>query len=101
MQPETIDCNVTIKNKIIDVYFSIFKDIPRPFIDLQIFHDSGNGHFDMVYMNKTIDCCMFLNNRKSNPIIDIAYKMLSDYGELPQRCPIRRVKDSHFNLNIR
>lgn len=98
MDPETIACNITVKNEKFSGHFNVLKDIPRPFIDVQVLHDSGDGSFDLVYMNKTIDVCMFLNNRKSNVIIDIIYRMLSDYTELPQRCPVRRVKDNLFAI---
>lgn len=88
-----MDFNLTIKNGTsIDLQVNIVKGIQQMFVDLEVLHDSGDGFYDMVYMNKTVDLCMFLNNRKLNVFFDIAYKLLSDYGDLPKKCPLHKVK---------
>lgn len=74
-----------------DVHFQFVQDIAQPFIDLIVVHNSGNGKYDMVYTNKTIDVCKFLINRKSNIFFDMTYKIMSDYVDMPKRCPIRKV----------
>lgn len=90
--PEIVDFNVTIKNNtFFDVHINFLRDISQPFIDLTVLHDSGNGNYDMVYTNKTVDICLFLINKKYNILFDIFYKMMEDYVEMPKRCPIRKV----------
>lgn len=90
---------MTIRNKIfIDVHLNFLKDISQALVDFEVVHDSGNETYDMVYTNKTIDACMFLENRKLNPIFDIMYRTFLDYGDLPKRCPIRRVRKLYFCL---
>lgn len=95
---------MTIKNEnSMDVHLNFVKDMSQMFVDFEDLHDSGGGAFDMVFINKTIDLCMFFNNRKSNALFDIIYRIFSDYGDLPKRCPIRRVRNTKkwiFGLNI-
>lgn len=95
--PQIIDFNLTIKNKTIaDVRLNFLRDISEMFMDFEVLHDSGDGKYDMVYTNKTIDLCMFLSNRKSNALFDITYRILSDYGDLPKKCPLRMVNRKLF-----
>lgn len=91
VRPEIVDLNVTINENSFDANINILRDMSQPFLDLEVVHD-----FDMVYLNKTIDVCTFLSNRKSNILVDLIYRILSDHGELPKRCPIRRVKQTNF-----
>lgn len=68
------------------------------YLDFEDLHDgNGDGSYDMVYMNKTVDICNFLKNKRSNAIFAIIYRLLSDYGNLPQTCPLRKV---HIRLKI-
>lgn len=85
--------NITIRNQILDIHANIVRDISRPFIHIELLHDSGQKNFDMVQMNRTVDGCKFLNNRKINIFFEIAYRTLSQYTdvELPTRCPFRKV----------
>lgn len=88
---------MTIRNKtFVDVHLNLIRDISQVFADFEYLHDSGNGKYDMVVANKTIDICEFLNNRKSNALLDIAYKILEESGELPKKCPIRMVWYERF-----
>lgn len=81
-----------MKNKtFLDLNLNFQRDISQLFIDLTVLHDSGDGKYDMVYTNKTVDVCMFLINKKLNILFDIVYKLMSDYVELPTKCPIRKV----------
>lgn len=97
MHSEIADLNITMHNKsALDAYLNVLRDVPQLFVDFEDLHDSGGGIYDMIYMNKTIDVCMFLNNRKSNALLDIFYRTFADYGDLPKKCPIRRVSKSCF-----
>lgn len=91
MQPKIFNMNVSLENDLLNISVNILRDIYRPFVHFELLYESGQGNYDLVYMNKTIDVCMFLNNRKLNIFFQIMYRILSDYVELPERCPIRRV----------
>lgn len=81
-----------MKNKThLDVYINFVQDLPQTSIDLTVLHDSGGDKYDLVYMNKTVDVCQFLLNRKTNIFFDIVYKLIRDYIALPDRCPLRKV----------
>lgn len=86
--------NVTTKNQSFDMYMNVLSHISPVFIDLILLHASENGSFDMVYTNTTIDLCMFLNNRKANPVFNVVYRILSDYSEFTGRCPISKVRNA-------
>lgn len=91
--PEIIDFNITIKNNtFMDIHFYFVRDIAQLFIDLIVLHDSGNGTYDMIYTNRTVDVCKFLANKKINIFFEIMVNIMSDYVVLPNRCPIRKVK---------
>lgn len=90
--PGILDFNLTLKNEsLIDAHLIFVKDIPQLFLDLEVNFDSGDGTYSMVYMNRTIDLCTFLNNRKTNPLLDISYRILTAHGGLPKKCPMRKV----------
>lgn len=90
--PDVLDINLTIKNEsFIDAHLLLVKAVPQLFLDLEFAFDSGDGKYSMVYMNKTVDLCMFLNNRKMNPVLDISYRILTAYGDLPKKCPMQKV----------
>lgn len=90
--PQIIDFNITMKNKtFMDVHFSFVRNVAQLLIDLVVLHDSGNGTFDMIYTNKTVDVCKFLINKKMNIFFEIMVNIMSDYVVIPNRCPIRKV----------
>lgn len=92
LRPEIMEFNITIRNNtFMDIHYNFLKELTTVLVDFEFVHDSGNGKYDMVFANKTIDLCAFLNNKKSNALFNIAYKMLTETGELPNKCPIRRV----------
>lgn len=87
-----MDFNMTVTNNtFMDVHYNFIKELTTVLVDFEFLHDSGNGRYEMVFANKTIDLCLFLNNKKSNALLNIAYKILTESGELPKSCPIRRV----------
>lgn len=97
-RPEIIEYNLTTRDGTFTAHINLLKDLARPFVDFEVVHDSGNGNFDLVYANKSIDVCMFLRQRKLNILVEIVYKVLSDYdADLPKRCPIRRVSEVSIN----
>lgn len=98
LQRSIVDLNITVKNRShIDVHINFVRDIPQAYIDLTVLHDSGDDKFDLVYMNKTVDVCQFLLNRKTNIFFDIVYKLMLEYAtNLPERCPLRKVNFLRF-----
>ncbi|XP_037044276.1 uncharacterized protein LOC119080157 [Bradysia coprophila] len=102
LHPNVVDVNITMKNRThLDVHINFGRDIPQAFIDLTVLHDAGDDKFDLVYMNKTVDICQFLTNRKSNIFFDIVYKVMLEYAAtLPDRCPIRKKKYQLINTFV-
>lgn len=99
IHPEFLDFNVTFQNKtLFDVHINFPRDLSLVYLDLLVLHDSGDANYDMVYMNKTVDFCHFLTNRKSNIFFEIAYRRMADYADLPKRCPVRKVTNFISNF---
>lgn len=104
IHPEIVDFQIvdylsTDNIQYFNVYTNISQDISQAFLHATVTLDSGNGNFDLVYLNKTVDICQFLINRKLNIILDILHKVMSEYVELPKRCPIPKVKFKKENYN--
>ncbi|XP_037034388.1 uncharacterized protein LOC119073186 [Bradysia coprophila] len=99
--PDIINFNLTIKNaSYIDLTIDILREISQLYIDFEDLHDSGNGTFDMVFMNRTVNICLFLNNRKSNPIFAIMFQMFALHLDIPKRCPLRKKRYEVMNVFI-
>lgn len=77
-------------------YFSgrgdIKKAIYHPFIHMEVLYDSGNDTYDLLLLNKTFNGCEALNNRKLHVFLNIAFKTLERYIQIPKRCPLPKVK---------
>lgn len=87
--PKILDLNLTVKNqRFFDLHFEIVNDIAH--------FDTGVGIDNMGYISRTIDLCSFLKNRRTNPILEISYRILTARGDLPKRCPIRKVGKMHI-----
>ncbi len=48
--------------------------------------------YDLEFINKTVNFCEFLNNRRYEPMLQILYKLLNKNRSFPTSCPIRKVK---------
>lgn len=101
MQPKIVNFGIT--NQTVDniQYYSgfidQFKDIYHPFWHIEVFFDSGNDKYDLMYLNQTIDVCSFLKNLKINIFFKIAHNLLSKYTAVPKNCPLWKVKSVKFS----
>lgn len=75
----------------LSVYINLKKDIQKPFAKIEFYMDSGNGLFDLKYMNETIDVCRFLRDKKYLPVIQLLYKFYVEQGTFPTACPVKKV----------
>lgn len=101
-QPKIFDFNVTVFEVDRTQYFSgslnLLRNVDNLFGHYLIMTDSGNGKYDMVYLNKTFDLCDLLLTPRKNVLFNIAYKMASKFvatnikGESIKKCPIQKVK---------
>lgn len=96
VQPEIVDFQIINRTsqevQYFDVYVNILKVISQSFVHLTLLVDSGNGNFDLIYLNRTFNICELLANRKINVIMDLTFKVMSQYVEVPKRCPLLKVK---------
>lgn len=79
-------------------YVDTFKDITNPFVHSTVLMDSGNKKFDVLYLNRTFSICQFLANRKISIFMELGYKWLSEYVQLPKKCPISKVKLNVYEI---
>ncbi len=96
LQPKILDFQITLTTDEDDVQrisgnLDIKEVIPEIFLHMTVLLDSGNENFDLLYLNKTISVCKFLENKKSNVFLGIAYEATSVYVDLPKRCPLVKV----------
>lgn len=96
MQPSIFDFRLTFNTEHNIQYISgqinIQKELPDLFLQLTVLIDSGNDNFDMIYLNNTLSFCKFLKNKKLNVFVAIAFQVMSEYVEMPTRCPLVKVK---------
>lgn len=89
-----IEINATVTN--VDensLYVNLKKDLQHPFAQIEFYFDSGNGLFDLKFINETIDVCRFFRDKKYLPVIQLVYKSYSDQGNFPTSCPIKKVSN--------
>lgn len=95
-QPKIVDYKFTLVTvndiQYLSFYLHIQKNIPVAYAHITVLMDSGNDTYDMLYVNRTLSVCKFLENSRFNPLIGVFYQVLLDVIELPQRCPILKVK---------
>lgn len=100
MQPKIVDFQINIVTtqnvQNFSVYVNIQKDLPDLFVHITSLIDSGNENFDMIYLNKTLSVCKFLDNKKLNIFLWILFQVASEYVELPKRCPLLKVESHKY-----
>lgn len=100
MHPQIVDFqltdNTTDNIQYFTGYANILKDLSQAFVDIEVLVDSGNEKF-ILRLNKTINVCDFLINKKSNFFIATFYEIIVDHFEVPKRCPIPKVISFPYN----
>lgn len=95
LQPKIIDFQINIatvnNEQKFGGYVNIQKVLTDPYIHITVLMDSGNEHFDLIYLNRTFNICEFLKNNKLNVFLAIVHQILSQYVEMPKQCPLLKV----------
>lgn len=94
-----VEINSSISdNGALSIYVNILKDISNIHSEVTIMLVSASGNYDLELVNRTIDACQFLSNKRHEPILQVFWKQLTKNGAFPKRCPFLKVK--HFELFI-
>lgn len=53
--------------------------------------DSGNGLYDLEYLNRTINICRLLGDPKYEPFLQLVVRTTLPSSNFPKKCPIGKV----------
>ncbi|KAJ6630510.1 hypothetical protein Bhyg_15920, partial [Pseudolycoriella hygida] len=99
-EPEAMYLYVTTNKKVVNVNVTLLRTVSNPVVGFFVAHDSGKGNFNLVYANRTVDMCTFMKNRKSNVFLEIIFRILTKYGDLPTKCPMHKKRYEFLNVTI-
>lgn len=75
------------------MYFTVKEQITNPLARIEIILQSPDtGRYEMEVLNRTIDTCKLLRNRLYEPLIQIIYGIMLEYGNFPRSCPLKMVR---------
>lgn len=57
----------------------------------EIYLDTGNGKYELEFMNRTIDVCKLFRDGRYEPLLQLLYKVLLKYTNFLQKCPVPKV----------
>lgn len=84
--------NASVSKNALNLYFQINEDLSHPMASVEIYLEStDNGQYNIELMNRTIDLCTFFSNKFYEPLIQIIFGILKQYGDFPDSCPVKRV----------
>lgn len=72
-------------------YINIKRDVNTASVLTQHVFDAGIGKRNLVYRNVTVDLCAFLSNQRRNNLLRYVYNIAAKFGDLPKRCPFKKV----------
>lgn len=77
----------------LSLHVNVLTNIFSPHLMAVGYLDSGNNRYDLGLFNRTIDLCMFWENNRYEPLLQVAFKLLKKQISrfLPPKCPIRKV----------
>lgn len=76
------------------------QDIKKPTFDFKIFSERPNNtDFNIVNLNN-VDGCMFLQSKSEFNIIQILNKEFKKYSNLPDKCPLQKVRRRTFAIHL-
>lgn len=90
VESDDVEFNMTINQKgLLSMNTFLHKQSRDYFMQIVIAFDEGNGKFDHIYLNKTVDMCKFLSTPSYETLIQIYYKKMLKYeNNFPTECPI-------------
>lgn len=102
IEPTYIDFNVTeLKSGGHIMYFNIRKDNLMLWSNTAIHFENKENEYTTEFMNKTINICKMLNNRRHEPFINALYQAVYEkMPTLPKRCPIKKVSLFYSNFTL-
>lgn len=74
----------------LNIYFKSSVDV-YPSINVRVMVDSGNGLYDLVYVNRTVDVCRILRDSKYEPFLQLVLRTSLHSANYPRKCPIGKV----------
>ncbi len=83
---------MTTKDGVQTAYYELKKDNMLIFVNSIIDIGDDDDDFGIEFMNKTINICKMLSNRRYEPLMGLFYKIVQDLEPtLPKKCPIKKV----------
>lgn len=61
------------------------------FVAVQFIFESSPDIYDMELMNRTIDFCRFLRDKRYEPILQIFYRIAREHTNFVTKCPVLKV----------
>lgn len=88
-----IQLNSSISTKgAFSLYVNALQDISSLHVKVLIMLGSAGENYDLQLLNRTVDACEFLKNRKHEPILQVFYKSVTNgEGVYPKTCPMPKV----------
>ncbi len=74
----------------LNVYFQSYTEI-YPFANAAVMVDTGDGLYDLQYLNRTIDICRLLSDSKYEPFLQLVARTTMPASNFPKKCPIGKV----------
>lgn len=97
MSAETFVQHIAVNSSIspttgsLSFYVNVLQNTPKVYANVEMLLASSNGAYNLVLVNKTINYCQLLHDRKYEPMLQTFYKLLTKSTGFPTSCPIRKV----------
>ncbi len=91
-EPDFVNYNMSEKDGELIAYYELKKENMIFFLNAVIDFADNNDDFGTEFMNKTINICKMLSNRRYEPLVGLFYRILQDKEPtLPKKCPLKKV----------
>lgn len=75
-----------------NMYLTVKEQIAHPFTRVEIFMQSPDSNrYDLELINRTIDSCKLFKNSLYEPLMQLIYGIMLEYGDFPRSCPLKVV----------
>lgn len=84
--------SIAIKNSSLNVYLNVKEQFNHSFAHVEIFMESPeSGRYDTEVFNRTVDACKLFKDSLYEPLMQLIYAIMLEYGEFPTSCPVKPV----------
>lgn len=98
LEPSYLNVNITEKNGELIAQFDLRRDNLMQFVNTIIHFEDNHNEFGIEFMNRTIDLCKLLSNRRYEPLMGLIYEAVKDNApSMPKKCPIKKVNKHRLN----